>query len=91
MTGTRLGLDWTPICDSIRRTVRQHTDSSFVKVAHYAEWVSEHPEAVCEDLRDIPIKTLRIRLSLAMKREMRWKRYSKSKSGPVYVLPGVRA
>jgi len=90
MTGTRLGLDWTPICNSVKLTVRQHTKSPYVKVAHYAEWVLDHPEKVCADLQGLPMKTMRIRLSAAWDEKMGWRRFSHGRNGPVYVVLGVR-
>lgn len=83
-------VNWKAVSNTVKRTVPLYTKTEFVKVKHFAEWLDNHPELCCNDLKNVPMKTLRFRVSIAMREHLHWRIFSKGHcTSPVYVVPEV--
>lgn len=88
MTSTKPLVNWIAITRVITKTAPLFTKTGFVKVSLFAEWLSDNPKLSCPDLKDIPMRTMRYRLSMAMRDHLHWERRAKGNGGgPVYAMP----
>jgi len=81
-------VNWHAVSNTVKRTVPLYTKSGFVKVKHFAEWLDNHPELACNDLKGIPMTAMKIRISTAMRDHLKWRMFSVGHcTSPVYVVP----
>ena len=93
---TRRHLPWNAIQREIERAVRLgFPDQRFVKAKHLAEYLSDRPHIYPHFA--VPMKSAKTHITIALTKDLcrtgwrRWNNVSNNKTGPVWVVPWVRA
>jgi len=80
-------VNWHAVSNTVKRCAPKFTKTGYVKVKIFAEWLDNHPELCCADLRNVPMQTMKVRISTAMRVHLKWRVFSKGDHSAVFVVP----
>lgn len=82
-------VNWNAVKDTVKKVAIKR-DKRFIKAIHVIDTLEECPRLSCDELKDIPEKTMRTRINLALM-DLFHKYGKGSNNGGVYIVPWVEA